>query len=143
MKKIILISLIGIALISCNQTGKKKPDTRETQNLEITTTDTSVVNVYYFHGKQRCKTCIAVGDITKETVEKSFAGNNKVQFTEINTSEKENETLVEKYEVAWNALIIAKGENYVEITDHAFSTALNNPQSLKNLIEEEVNKQLQ
>lgn len=81
MKKIILISLIGIALISCNQTEKKKPDTKETQNLEITTTDTSVVNVYYFHGKQRCKTCIAVGEVAKETVEKNYADNDKVRFT--------------------------------------------------------------
>ena len=122
-----------IALTGCGQNTKK---------AENTTNDTTIVNVYYFHGKQRCKTCIAVGDVAKQTVEKYFADNDKVIFTEINTSEKGSEALVEKYEVTWNALIIAKGDNSVEITDQAFATAVGNPQSLENLIKKEVNKRL-
>lgn len=143
MKKIILICLVGITLIACNQSGKKQSDTKETPNAGATKIDASIVNVYYFHGKQRCKTCVAVGDIAKETVEKNYADNNKVQFIEVSTSEKANEALAEKYEVTWNALIITKGENSIDITDQAFATAVNNPQSLENLITEEVNKQLQ
>jgi len=104
--------------------------------------DNKIVTVYYFHGKQRCKTCIAVQDVAKQTVEKAFADNEKVRFMEINTSEKDNEALVEKYEVTWNALIIAKGEDFIEITDKAFATAVGNPQALENLITEEVNKRL-
>lgn len=81
--------------------------------------------------------------VAKATVEKAYAGNNKVVFTEINTSEDAAKDLVEKYEVTWNALIIAKGSNSVEITKQAFATAVENPQSLENLIKEEVNKRLQ
>ncbi|MCK9303298.1 MAG: nitrophenyl compound nitroreductase subunit ArsF family protein [Bacteroidales bacterium] len=137
MKQSILIAVLALILTSCGGNAKKTNAENAAQAV-----DTSTVNVYYFHGKQRCKTCVAVGNVAKETVEKAYADNDKVRFTEINTSEKANEALVEKYEVTWNALIIAKGENHVEITDQAFATAVSNPQSLENLIKEEVNKRI-
>ena len=136
MKKITLALTLIIAFASCGQNPK-------TNTAEQTKVDSTIVTVYYFHGKQRCKTCVAVGDVTRETVKKAFADNDKVRFVEINTSKKGNDTLIEKYEVTWNALIIAKGENAIEITDQAFATAVKNPQSLENLIKEEVNKRLQ
>lgn len=144
MKNVAFILMLVIAFAGCKQ-NTKKAKTSETQTnvAAISPTDTTVVNVYYFHGKQRCKTCIAVGDVAKATVEKAYAGNNKVLFTEVNTSEEANQALVEKYEVTWNALIIAKGSNSVEITKQAFATAVENPQTLEDLIKEEVNKRLQ
>ena len=144
MKKVTLALMIIAALtVACNQ-NPKKAGSNETSKVEtVFTADPSVVYVYYFHGKQRCKTCVAVGDVAKETVEKEYASNEKVVFIEINTaSDEEFETLCEKYEVSWNALIIAKGEDFVEITDQAFATAVGNPQALENLIKEEVNKRL-
>ncbi len=135
MKKAALFLMLIATLAGCKQNNKKAEN-----SSAQTTVDTTLVNVYYFHGKQRCKTCIAVGDVAKQTIETNFAYNDNVRFTEINTSEKEFEALVEKYEITWNALIIAKGENFIEITDQAFATALKNPQSLENLIKEEVNK---
>ena len=137
MKKVILALMLIAVLTGCNQTTKKADSS--TTSL---TADSTIVNVYYFHGKQRCKTCIAVGNIAKETVEKAYADNEKVVFTEINTSEKANEALCEKYEISWNALIIAKGEDFIEITDQAFATALSNPDALTDLIKEEVNKRI-
>lgn len=137
MKKATLILLLIAIITGCNQNNKNADN-----NAAKSAIDTTTVNVYYFHGKQRCKTCIAVGDVARATIAKDYADNNKVVFTEISTSEKGNEALAEKYEVTWNALIIAKGENAVEITDQAFATAVENPQSLENLIKEEVNKRL-
>lgn len=137
MKNVTLALLIAFTVTACGQNPKKAGNT-----TAQTASDTTIVNVYYFHGKQRCKTCIAVGEVAKHTVEKAFSDNDKVDFTEINTSEKGNEALVEKYEVTWNALIIAKGDNSVEITDQAFATAVGNPQSLENLIKNEVSKHL-
>jgi hypothetical protein len=137
MKKITLFLMIALALASCNQSAKKA----ENKIAEITA-DATVVNVFYFHGKQRCKTCVAVQNIAKETVEKLYADNEKVVFHEINTAEKANDALCEKYEISWNALIIAKGEDFIEITDQAFATALGNPQALENLIKEEISKRL-
>ncbi len=135
MKKTTLILILIAILAGCGQKSKKAENT--------TIIDTTNVNVFYFHGKQRCKTCVAVQDVAKETVEKNFGNNEKVRFIEINTSEKGNEALAEKYEVSWNALIIAKGENAVEITDQAFATAVENPQSLEKLITDEINRHLQ
>lgn len=143
MKNVALALLLLVSVTACNNQSGKKAENKEVQTVAVTPTDASVVNVYYFHGKQRCKTCIAVGDVAKETVEKAYADNNKVVFTEINTSEDTHKALVDKYEVTWNALIIAKGDNSVEITEQAFATALNNPQSLENLIKDEINKRLQ
>ena len=130
-----------IAILSgCGQKSRKAGNTAAQTTVEaISPTD---VIVYYFHGKARCKTCVAVGDVAREAVKTAFAGNNKVRFVEIDTSEKGNETLIEKYEVTWNALIIVKGNDNIEITKQAFSTAVGNPQSLENLIKEEVNKRL-
>ena len=134
MKRVTLFLILIATFASCGQNTKK------TETIEI---DPEVVNVFYFHGKQRCKTCIAVQDVARETIEKNFAENDKIRFIEINTSEKGNETLIEKYEITWNALIIAFRDNNVDITDQAFATAVNNPQSLENLIKAEVNKHLQ
>ena len=129
MKKTTLILILIAILAGCGQKSKKAENT--------TIIDTTNVNVFYF------QTCVAVQDVAKETVEKNFANNEKVRFIEINTSEKGNEALAEKYEVSWNALIIAKGENAVEITDQAFATAVENPQSLEKLITDEINRHLQ
>ena len=132
MKKVTLALMLLTAVTACGQNAQKA----------VSNTDKEVVNVYYFHGKTRCATCIAVGDVAKKTVETAFADNKKVVFTEINVSDKTNEALAEKYQVTWNALLIVKGDNLVDITQQAFATALNNPQSLENLIKEEVNKRL-
>ncbi|MDR0296333.1 MAG: nitrophenyl compound nitroreductase subunit ArsF family protein [Prevotellaceae bacterium] len=141
MKKVTLAIMFVALLAACGQ-SPKKAGSNETSKVEAIA-DASVVKVYYFHGKARCKTCVAVGDVAKETVEKEYASNEKVVFIEINTSEKEFEALCEKYEISWNALIIAKGEDFAEITEQAFATAVGNPQALENLIKEEVNKRLQ
>ncbi|MDR2010929.1 MAG: nitrophenyl compound nitroreductase subunit ArsF family protein [Bacteroidales bacterium] len=137
MKKIIFIMMLAVLAVSCGNNTQKNNGQASSETI-----DANLVNVYYFHGKQRCKTCIAVGDVTKETVETAYANNSNVKFSEILTSEKEYENLFEKYEVSWNALIIAKGDDYVDITDQAFATAVGNPDALTNLIKDEVNKRI-
>lgn len=138
MKNITLILIIILAFAGCKQSGKST-STIETKQEII---ENDIINIYYFHGKQRCKTCIAVGNIAKETIETEFAENEKVRFTELNTSEKANDELVEKYQVTWNALIITKGDDAIDITEEAFANANENPEELKKLIIEEVDKRL-
>jgi len=135
MKKIIFIMMLAVLAVSCGNNNQKNNSQASSETI-----DANLVNVYYFHGKQRCKTCIAVGDVTKETVETVYANNSNVKFSEILTTEKEYEDLFEKYEVSWNALIIAKGDDFVDITDQAFATAVANPDALTNLIKDEVNR---
>lgn len=141
MKKTLILIIASLALISCGQSGSKA--TANNGNAENSSAEQAdAVNVYYFHGKQRCKTCIAVGDLAQKTVSDTFAQNNKVTFIEIDTSLKENEALVEKYQVTWNALIVVKGDNMVDLTEQAFATAINNPEQLSELIVREVNSRL-
>jgi len=50
--------------------------------------------------------------------------------------------LVEKYEIGWNSLIIAKGNNTVDITEEAFANAIKKPEALVELINKEINSRL-
>lgn len=141
MNRSILVLFLAILFTACgNTTTEKQTDNQIQEKQTFTTADASVVSVYYFHGKQRCKTCIAVGDLTKKTIDEAYAGNNNVKFIEVDTSDKQFEDLVNKYEVSWNALIIAKGDNSIDITEQAFANAINNPDVLSDLIKKEVNQ---
>jgi len=143
MNKATLVLMLIVAFAGCNQNPKKAAcNADQTAALAVLPADSNVVYVYNFRGKARCKACVAVNDVARQTVENSFADNPNVRFVEINTNEKGYEALIEKYEITWNALIIAKGENAVEITRKAFLTAVENPQLLENLIKDEINKRL-
>ena len=131
MKKCILIGLFAVLLVACGgNTQKKNGQAAESETAaKEQVADASVVNV-------------AVEKVTKETIEKAFADNKKVRFVEINTEDKANAKLVEKYEITWNALIIEKGDNYIDLTKEGFANAVNTPDVLTELIKKEVNARL-
>lgn len=133
MKTQILLVLVAVILASCSGGNQKN---------EVEQIDASTIYVYYFHGKQRCKTCMAVEKVVKETVENTYGGNDQVKYMEIKTDETENESLLGKYEVTWNALIIAKGDKHTNLTTDAFATAVNSPEALTEQIKTEVNRLL-
>jgi hypothetical protein len=144
MKKSILIGLTTVTLFTaCGQaTGKKESKEITSTETTVQSAEASAVNVYYFHGKQRCKTCVAVEKVTKETIEKAYADNKNVRFVEIKTDDKANIELVEKYQITWNALIIEKGNNHIDLTKEGFANAVNTPEVLAELIKKEVNARL-
>jgi len=137
MKKVALAILLTVAVVGCKQNSRNAEI-----NIAQVMADTTVVNVFYFRIKKRCETCTAVAAIAQKTVETTYAGSSKVRYMEIDNSDKANEALLEKYDVAWNALIIAKGDNAVDITQRAFLNAVKNPQLVENRIKNEVNKRL-
>ena len=136
-KNVTFIIMLIAAVAGCRQNER-----HANISLAEITADTTVVNVLYFRVKQRCETCDAVAGVTKKTIESAYAGNDKVRYIEIENSLKTDEALIEKYEVTWNALIIVKGDNAADITQRAFLNAVNKPQTLENLIKEEINKRL-
>lgn len=141
MKKLISITLLATLLFSCGGKTENKPTETVMQEQEqINMADASVIKVYYFHGKQRCKTCIAIENVTKNTIADSYNDNPKVKFVEIDIDEDKNKEIVEKYEIAFSSLLIAKGEDYTDLTEQAFANAVNSPDALTSLIKEEVNK---
>ncbi|MFA6770393.1 MAG: nitrophenyl compound nitroreductase subunit ArsF family protein [Bacteroidales bacterium] len=150
MKSTLLFMLTLLLITACgggsqdqakSRTAASKINSAETID-QTNLTDANTVYIYYFHGKQRCKTCIAVEKIVKETIDSSFTEESKVKFNVVLTDEAVNKPLVDKYEISWNSLIIAKGENSVNLTEEAFANAVNKPQVLIDLIKKEVNSRL-
>ena len=143
MKKrnLLLIALLALFAISCSNQGKTSKNEAATSTTQVSNTeDAELTKVYYFHGKQRCKTCIAVQNLAQKIIEEAYAQNEKVKFVEIDTSNKEFAELVEKYEVSWNALIVAKGDKSIDLTEQAVATAVNSPEVFEEKLKEEVNK---
>lgn len=133
MKKFLFFALVLLTVVSCTKQPKgeeEKPGIQE---------ESAKVMVYYFHGKQRCKSCVAIQQIAQETLKEKYSDNEDVKFVEVDFSEKENDALAEKYEVAWSSLIIVHGETFTNMTDEAFTKALSDAAGLKTSIEQVVN----
>ncbi len=130
--KVIAIALLfmSIVLSACAQTDSTKT---------VSTAESDGIEVLYFHGKQRCATCIAIERQTKQAVEE--LSDNRLTMRTIDISKKENESIVEKYEVAWSSLIVVKGDNVLNLTDLGFSLARNNPDGFRERLKSEI-KQL-
>ncbi len=144
MKNVLLIAFSLLMLTSCGGCGgqKKAQNTGEATETKTAVADANTVYVYYFHGKQRCMTCNTVEKVAKEAIAANYGSNTNVKFLVLPTDDKANEALVEKYEISWNGLIVAKGDNSINITEQAFANAVNNPDVLVELIKSEVNNRL-
>lgn len=141
MKNALLIMLSLVLVTACSNSEQKKA-ANTAYNTETAVADANTVYVYYFHGKQRCLTCNTVEKVAKEAIEANYPSSSKLKFMALPTYEKANETLVEKYEISWNGLIITKGDNSVNITEQAFANAVNSPEVLVDLIKKEVDSRL-
>lgn len=139
MKKQFIIFLMGFILsssaIAAQQTASK------TTKQEIN----AKVEVYYFHGDRRCKTCKAVGAIAKDFLIENYSKEmeaRSVYFHDINYDLEENKELAEKMQVSGSSLIVKKSSkteiSTKDLTNLAFMYALTNPQKLKNAIQKEI-----
>jgi thiol-disulfide isomerase/thioredoxin len=135
---ILSVSALALFMASCGGSTEKK----STETAKVEVTETAKVMVYYFHSKQRCKTCLAIQDIAEQTIAENFASNTDVKFLELDFTEQTNEAIANKYEVAGSSLIIVSGSVHQNLTDTAFANALRNPDVLKEAIVDEVNKLL-
>ncbi len=147
MKQILFLILSAFLLTSCGSGSSKQEETvnpaagrvtDHSADQTVTPTDPSVVYVYYFHGSQRCKTCVAVEKAARESVATLYGEQEQVRFVEVPTDEAANKGLVEQYGVTWNALIVAKGDDHVDITQKAFA----NPEGVSGMLQEEVERRL-
>jgi hypothetical protein len=139
MKKFTLIILSALMLLSCgNRNSSDSKAAVDTGKISIETSD-SVINVLYFHGTQRCRTCIAVEKITKETLDSLYSGNSSIVYTEVNTDDPAFSEITEKFQISWSSLIISKGEEKIDLTDFAFANALKSPELLKVELEKTLN----
>ena len=143
MKKIILALMAVFTLYGC--ANSQSTDTRSAVN----STPDEVVEVLYFHGKQRCITCNAIEKLTKEVVENDFAqqvNDGKIIFKVIDISTKAGEKTADSYEVTWSSLFINKWKDAEEsknnMTDFAFSYAKNSPDIFKAGVKKKIDELL-
>ena len=135
MTKIVLMAVACLALASCGMGTKNESSA---QGVEVGVPARDCVEVLYFHGKQRCATCIAIEKNASEVILKEFAEEIKkgdVGFRVIDITKEENEAIAEKYEVTWSSLFVVghkDGKESVEnMTDFAFKNARQSPDEFK------------
>lgn len=99
------------------------------------------VEVIYFHGKQRCATCMAIEKNAKEVVNTLFANelkNGTVVFKTVDISTQEGEKIADKYEVTWSSLFVNKWKDGKEsrnnLTEFGFGNARNNSDGFRKVL---------
>ena len=145
MKKISFLIAVCFAFISCNMNAKNGTEA-QTQK-EVTVKDH--VEVLYFHGKQRCATCMAIESNTKAAMEESFAeqikkGENPGVLAGVPFVVKDNYLAFGA--PTWSSLFIVKYKNgqetYENMTEFAFGNARKSPDVFKAGIVKSVNEML-
>lgn len=148
MNRLIFL-LLCLGLLACGGNGAKRGGTADAgQTRRQETKDR--VEILYFHGKQRCATCLAIEKHTEEAIAARFADeleSGRVVFRTIDLSEAENGQIAEKYEVAWSALLVSKWEDgketYENLTEYAFAHARTAPEAFKETVIRKIEKLLE
>ena len=106
-----------------------------------------IVEVIYFHGLQRCRTCVALQKAAAETVQTKFAEgvkNGRVRLIVMDLSTREGAVLAEKYRIAWSSLIIVRKqdgkERMANLTEWGFRYAVNHKARIQAMIERQINE---
>lgn len=107
------------------------------------------VEVVYFHGKQRCPTCMAIEKYAREVVERDFTELVKkglVRFRVVDISTEEGAKQAKAYKVSWSSLYVntwKKGkETRKDMTRFGFQHARSKTEEFKKGLEAEINGQL-
>lgn len=72
MNKLFLALAICLGLSACGSNGAKKDSATNVEQTQLQETKDRV-EILYFHGKQRCATCMAIEKNAKEAIEAQFA----------------------------------------------------------------------
>lgn len=120
-KKIILITVLIISgLTVLNILGKNhkssssmqsstQPNINTVSSNAMSLTSADSVEIINFFGTQRCVSCIAIGTLTKKTLDEKFSDelkSGKIVFREINGELPENKDIVNKYQARGSSLFI-------------------------------------
>ena len=131
MKKILLMVIMCvIALAASSQTN-------------------DCVEVIYFHGKQRCPTCMAIEKYDREVVEHDFVSQKKlgkVKFMVIDINSAEGRKIAKDYRVSYSSLFLnsRRGgkQSRTDITRFAFKNARKHTDVFKKEIADKINELL-
>src|SRR5512133_352035 len=104
MNKLYLLSILLIALYATGFSQQNKTQTATAAR----------VSVYFFHGTHRCSGCINAEKATVavlNSVYKTQQDKGLIKFESVNIEENKYKELAEKYQVAWNTLLIVPEGN--------------------------------
>lgn len=145
MKKSIIIlmaAILSTATISACS-GNTIP---ETSTETVASKESSPVEIIYFHGKQRCKTCVAIEQETKALVESELAQqgkDGKVKFRIVDISTEEGKKLAAKYKVTFSSLFVVSSKGAEDLTRFAFANARSNPKEFRKELKNKVVKAIE
>lgn len=132
MKKIMTLLLVALLWAACGGSKTTSDNVAPVALLE------NGVEVLSFHNKQRCPTCIAIENETRNVLNSSFAqemADSTIVLRVFDLSEKENQQIAEHYQVSFSSLILVKyvnGQPEVHnLTEYAFSKARVAPEEFK------------
>lgn len=130
MKRILFLLTLMLGLMSCVNNSESAAQAKNSVKNHV--------EVIYFHGKQRCATCVAIERHAKEVVDAMFANemkDGKVIFKIVDISTPEGEALADKYEVTWSSLFVNAWKEGKEtrnnMTEFAFGNARKNSDAFK------------
>ena len=141
MKKLLMMAALCIGLVACGSGNTKQSAAPTRENG---------VEVLYFHGKQRCATCVAIERETKAVIDGQFAdavADGALEMRIIDITRPENEAIADKYEITWSSLVVVKYEDGKEqaenLTKFAFANARNNPETFRAELSDKLKKVLE
>lgn len=102
------------------------------------------VEVIYFHGKQRCATCLSIEKLSRELVEGTYAG--KVSFSVVDISTEEGKRIAADYKITFSSLFLVSRkdgeEKRTDLSRMAFQYAKENPEKFKKQLSEAIQPQI-
>lgn len=138
MNKLFYVILLLFGLLSCGNGGS---------SANATPIADDCVEIIYFHGKQRCPTCMDIERATKEVVNSTFAkelGDKTIVFKVVDITSPEGESLADEYQVSWSSLFVSQWrdgkEKRCNLTDFGFRHARNNPEKFKQGLTDTIRK---
>jgi hypothetical protein len=100
------------------------------------------VAVIYLHTSEGCAICNAVGQIARETVEKTFADwqkEGRIVFRSYDLDDPGVDDFARKLGVSVKSLLVVKDGKVIDLTADAFLYALANPEKYKTLLQQTIN----
>lgn len=104
-----LVLLILITILFCVGATPQPQKSKQNNLPEVTQINDKVI-VYYFHGNNRCYSCMTIERYTRESIEANFAKELKsgqIEFRSINADLPVNSNYVKEYKLFTRSVIVS------------------------------------
>ncbi len=137
MKKFLIALFLGCSVMATAQCCKNSNNAKCVISPSSVSSN-DVVEVIYFHGKQRCATCMAIENETRNVVEGDLAGlqeSGNVRMRVVDFSTDEGKVLANKYKVTFSSLFVVanpgENEQAENLTNLGFAKARSNADAFR------------